>query len=340
MAARKRGGESLKKSVSIVLTLVILIALPGCASRPGANGKKSKLIKVGFCQTGAESVWRVANTDSMRSALSEKNGYELIFNDGQQQPETQIRAIRNFIQQKVDYIVLAPIIETGWDSVLEEASRAGIPVIIVDRMVKVNDKELYTAYVGSNFLKEGQTAIRWLEAVLKKYSRGDKPFRIVNIQGTIGSSAQIGRTAALDEGIKNNSNWELVAKESGDFIKPKAYEVMSKILSKTRDIDVVYCENDSEAFGAIKALEEAGLKCNANGGVIVISFDATSEGLNECLAGRISLNVECNPLQGPYIADIIQKLSRNEKVDRISYMEETSFDCFTITKEIIEKRVY
>ncbi len=330
----------MKKSVSIFLSLVIFIALPGCASRSGTNSKKSSLIKVGFCQTGAESVWRVANTDNMRSTLSEKNGYELIFADGQQQPETQIRAIRNFIQQKVDYIVLAPIVESGWDSVLEEASRAKIPVIIVDRMVKVEDKELYTAYVGSNFLKEGQTAIRWLESVLKQQGREKKPVRIVNIQGTIGSSAQIGRTAALDEGLKNNTNWELVAKESGDFIKPKAYEIMSKILSKTQDIDVVYCENDSEAFGAIKALEEAGLKCSANGGVIVISFDATSEGLYECLSGRISLNVECNPLQGPYVADIIQKLNRRETVDRISYMEETWFDSFTITKEIIEKRVY
>ncbi len=323
-----------------MLALLILISFQGCGSDSGTGGKKAKLIKVGFCQTGAESVWRVANTDSMRKALSEKNGYELIFDDGRQQQENQIRAIRNFIQQKVDYIVLAPLVETGWDSVLEEASRAGIPVIIVDRMVKVSDKELYTAYVGSNFLEEGQTAVRWLEAVLKRYGRDTKPVRIVNIQGTIGSSAQIGRSAALDEALRNHSNWELVARESGDFIKPKAYEVMCDILAKTRDIDVVYCENDSEAFGAIKALEEAGLKCGVNGGVIVISFDATTEGLAECLSGRISLDVECNPLQGPYVADIIQKLSRKERVDRISYLEETWFDCFTITKEIIERRAY
>ena len=334
----------MKKSVSVFLILILLTALACCALLPVAetspNDKKGKLIKVGFTQTGAESVWRVANTDSIRTALSEKNGYELIFVDGQQQQETQIRAIRNFIQQNVDYIVLAPLVETGWDSVLEEASRAEIPVIIVDRMVDTSNKDLYTAYIGSNFLKEGQTAIRWLESVLEKHERNEETIRIVNIQGTLNSSAQIGRTTALEDGIENNLNWKLIAQESGDFIKPKAYEIMSNILAKTKDIDVVYCENDSEAFGAIKALQAAGLKCNVDGGVIVISFDATSEGLSECLSGNISLNVECNPLQGPYVANTIHKLSHKEPVDRISYLEETWFDCFTITKDIIEKRVY
>jgi simple sugar transport system substrate-binding protein len=276
----------------------------------------------------------------MKNALSEKNGFELIYDDAQQKPENQIRAIRNFIQQKVDYIVLAPLVENGFDSVLEEAKKAGIPVIIVDRMVKVSDDSLYTAYVGSNFLKEGQTAVKWLETVLEKTGRNKKVVHIVDIQGTINSSAQIGRTAALEAGIRSHSNWVLTAQESGDFIKPKAYEIMSRILASTRDIDVVYCENDSEAFGAIKALQEAGLKCGVNDGVIVISFDATSEGLNDCLSGLISLDVECNPLQGPYVARIIENLSQKKSVEKIAYLEETWFDCFTITKQIIEKRVY
>ncbi len=346
----------MKKTLAVVLAFVLLGTAGGCAHRASAPAetptlrsgapnpspeKRKKTIKVGFSQTGAESVWRVANTESVKNALSEKNGYELIYDDAQQKPENQIRAIRNFIQQKVDYIVLAPLVETGWDSVLEEARRAEIPVIIVDRMVRVSDGDLYTAYIGSNFLKEGQTAVAWLEGVLEKYRRDKKTVNIVNIQGTIGSSAQIGRTAALEAGIRSHPNWKLTAQESGDFIKPKAYEVMSRILKKTSDIDVVYCENDSEAFGAIKALQEAGLKCGVlNGGVIVISFDATSEGLSECLSGRISLNVECNPLQGPYVEKLIRDLSEGKSVEKISYLEETWFDCFTITKDIIDKRVY
>ena len=312
----------------------------GDVSGGDVSGTGEQAIKVGFSQIGAESVWRVANTESIQNALSEENGYELIYDDAQQKQENQIRAIRNFIQQDVDYIVLAPLVETGWDSVLEEARSADIPVIIVDRMIAVEDEGLYTAYVGSNFLQEGEMAASWLESTLEKDGRSEETVNIVNIQGTIGSSAQIGRTQALEEAIREHSNWELVAQESGDFIKPLSYEVMSDILARTTDIDVVYCENDSEAFGAIEALQEAGLRCGVDGGVIVISFDASREGLTACLSGLISLNVECNPLQGPYVAEIIQKLSEGGSVEKVSYLEENWFDCFTITQEIIDNRLY
>lgn len=333
----------MKKPVFLLLALLMLVSITGCGVNPDTSkstGGKDKLIKVGFSQTGAESVWRVANTESIKNALSEENGFELIYDDGQQKQENQIRAIRSFIQQNVDFIVLAPLVETGWDSVLEEAKNAGIPVIIVDRMVNVEDNDLYTAYVGTNFLEEGEMAVNWLKAFLEKDGRGDKPINIVDIQGTLNSTAQIGRSAALAAAIKINPNWNLVAQECGEFTKPKAYEVMSNILAKTQDIDVAYCENDSEAFGAIKALQEAGLTCGAKGDVIVISFDATSEGLDDCLSGLISLDVECNPLQGPYVVDIINKLSQGQNVEKIHYLKESWFDCFNITQDIIDKRVY
>jgi len=334
----------LKKPSCILLVMLMLLSLGCCVSSSEqaatANDSEAKLIKVGFSQTGAESVWRVANTESLKNALNEENGFELIYDDAQQEQENQIRAIRNFIQQDVDYIVLAPLVETGWDSVLEEARQAGIPVIIVDRMVRVENQDLYTAYVGTNFLQEGETAVSWLESTLEKYGRSDSTINIVDIQGTMDSTAQIGRTEALVTAIAQHPNWVLVAQECGEFTKPKAYEVMRNILSSTHDIDVVYCENDSEAFGAIKALQEAGLTCSIDGGVIVISFDATSEGLSDCLSGLISLDVECNPLQGPYVAKIIKQLSQGDRIEKITYLDEAWFDCLNITQAIIDQRVY
>lgn len=330
----------MKKAVIVLLELAMLLSLTCCGIHSPANENKSSLIKVGFSQTGAESVWRVTNTDSIKNALSEDKGYELIYDDAQQKQENQIRAIRKFIQQNVDYIVLAPLVQTGWDSVLEEAKKAGIPVIIEDRMVNVSDSSLYAAHIGSNFLKEGETATAWLDSVLKQQGRGKSTIHIVDIQGTLDSTAQIGRTAALESAIASHQNWVLTAQKSGDFIQPKAYEVMKEILSTTHDIDVVYCENDSEAFGAIAALREAGMPCGAKNGVIVISFDATSEGLSDCLNGTISLDVECNPLQGKYIAKIIQNLRQGKSVNKTINIDETSFDCFSITPKIIASRVY
>jgi simple sugar transport system substrate-binding protein len=286
----------MKKGV-LAAAACLLFLLCGCVKEAPApdtsEDTMGNLIVVGFSQVGAESEWRVANTESIKDALSVKNGYELIFDDARQKQENQFRAIRNFIQQDVDYIVFSPKVETGWDSILQEAKEANIPVIMIDREIEVEDEGLYTAYIGSDFRKEGEKAVQWLEILLKKQKRMNDTIRIVDIQGTIGSSAQIGRTTALEQAIKRNPNWKMLAQECGDFTRAKAYEVMGAILKQTKDIDVVYCENDGEALGAIDAMEEAGLECNANGGVIVVSFDATKLGLEYCMEGKIGLDVEC-----------------------------------------------
>lgn len=329
----------IKRMLAIVVCLTVLLC--GCVkeAQPAADAPKDYLM-VGFSQVGAESEWRVANTESIKAALSVKNGYELIYDDARQMQENQIRAIRTFIQQDVDYIVFSPKVETGWESILQEAQEANIPVIMIDREIVVADRNLYTVYVGSDFLKEGEKAIQWLKTLLEKQERSEDPVRIVNIQGTLGSSAQIGRTTALEQAIQSHSNWEMIAQECGDFTRAKGYEVMGTILKQTKDIDVVYCENDGMALGAIDAMEEAGLKCNASDGVIVVSFDATKLGLEYCLEGKIGLVVECNPLQGPYVDEIIQQLQRGEPVERKILIEETQFDCFTITQNMIDGRDY
>lgn len=327
-----------KTMISIAVCFVILLC--GCVKVAQPDADEDKLIVVGFSQVGAESEWRVANSESIKATLSEKNGYELIFDDARNKQENQIRTIRTFIQQDVDYIVFSPRVETGWDSILQEAKEADIPVIVIDRYIETGEEDLYTAYIGSDFRQEGDKAVEWLEALLKKQGRTEEAIRIVHIQGTMESSAQIGRTAALEQAINRNANWEMVEQQDGDFTRAKAKEVMTEILKQTKDIDVVYCENDGEAFGAIDAMEEAGLKCNVNDGVIVISFDATRLGLKYCLEGKIGLTVECNPLQGPYVDEMIKRLERNEPIEQKKYIEETQFDFFTITQEMIDHREY
>ena len=231
-----------------------------------AAGNTDDVITVGFSQVGAESDWRTANSESMKSTFSTENGYNLIFDDAQQKQENQIAAIRNFIQQEVDYIVLAPVTESGWDTVLQEAKDAEIPVIIVDRMVDVSDDSLYTAWVGSNFKLEGQKACEWLKqyAAAKNMSE----VNIVDIQGTIGASAQIGRTEALNEAVQANG-WNLLAQQTGEFTQAKGQEVMESMLKQYDNINVVYCENDNEAFGAIEAIKAAGKKVGPDGDILV-----------------------------------------------------------------------
>jgi ABC-type sugar transport system substrate-binding protein len=295
-----------------------------------------KTLTIGFSQVGAESDWRTANTESMKSTFSDANGYSLIFDDAQQKQENQITAIRNFIQQEVDYIVLAPVTETGWDTVLKEAKDAGIPVIIVDRMVKVSDDTLFDAWVGSDFLAEGNKACEWLNAYATAKGIDAKDIHIADIQGTIGASAQIGRTKGLDDAVKKYG-WDLVAQQTGEFTQAKGQEVMESLLKQYDNINVVYCENDNEAFGAIDALTAAGKTVGSdikNGQVMVMSFDSTKAGLSDVLAGKITLDTECNPLHGPRVEEIIKKLQAGETVDHLMYVDEAMFGVDDTVKSV------
>ena len=273
-----------KKIVSALLTATMVC---GMSVVPAVGvAAADDTITVGFSQVGAESDWRTANTESMKSTFSEENGYELIFDDAQQKQENQLTAIRNFIQQEVDYILLAPVTETGWDTVLQEAKDADIPVIIVDRMVDVSDDSLYTTWIGTDSLLEGRKAAEWLNAYTTAKGIDAKDVNIVDIQGTIGSTAQIGRSKGLEEGV-DNYGWNLLAQQSGEFTQAKGQEVMESMLKQYDNINVVYCENDNEAFGAIDAIEAAGKTVGsdiANGEIMVMSFDTTNAGLTDTLA--------------------------------------------------------
>ena len=318
-----------------------------------AAGNTGDVITVGFSQVGAESDWRTANSESMKSTFSTENGYNLIFDDAQQKQENQIAAIRNFIQQEVDYIVLAPVTESGWDTVLQEAKDAEIPVIIVDRMVNVSDDSLYTAWVGSNFKLEGQKACEWLKAYAE--AKGMSEVNIVDIQGTIGASAQIGRTEALNEAVEANG-WNLLAQQTGEFTQAKGQEVMESMLKQYDNINVVYCENDNEAFGAIEAIKAAGKTVGPDGDILVMSFDTTKQGITDTLSGDIIVNTECNPLHGPRVEQIIKQLQAGETPEKQAYVEEgiyaygsdvasvsidgTDYEVTEVTQDVVDARAY
>ena len=312
-----------KKMVTALLAVSMLAGL----SAVNVMAADDDTITVGFSQVGAESDWRTANTESMKSTFSEDNGYELIFDDAQQKQENQLTAIRNFIQQEVDYILLAPVTETGWDTVLQEAKDADIPVIIVDRMVDVSDDSLYTTWIGTDSLLEGRKAAEWLNAYTTAKGIDAKDVNIVDIQGTIGSTAQIGRSKGLEEGV-DNYGWNLLAQQSGEFTQAKGQEVMESMLKQYDNINVVYCENDNEAFGAIDAIEAAGKTVGsdiANGEIMVMSFDTTNAGLTDTLAGKIACDVECNPLHGPRAEELIKALEAGEEVEKLNYVDEEIF---------------
>ena len=309
---------------------------PAATEAPGSQADTDGgLIVVGYAQVGAESDWRTANTESFKSTFTEENGYKLIFDDAQQKQENQIKAIRSFIQQDVDYIVVAPVVETGWETVLKEAEEAGIPVILSDRLMDVSDENLFTCWVGGNFVKEGEDGGKWLAEYLEKQGRADEEINIVTLQGTIGASAQVGRTEGVANIVAEHDNWNMLAMQTGEFTQAKGQEVMESFLKSYDDIDVVFAENDNMAFGAIDAIKAAGKTCGPDGDIIVISFDAVKAAFDAMIAGDLNCTVECNPLHGPRVAEIIQKLEKGEAVEKIQYVDEGIFPADTAAQDAV-----
>ncbi|MFC9388921.1 ABC transporter substrate-binding protein [Streptomyces venezuelae] len=312
-----------------VITAAVLAAgvLTACTTEPaptgttGGAGKGSsdgKLV-LGFAQVGAESGWRTANTTSVREA-AEKAGITLKFSDAQQKQENQIKAIRTFIQQKVDVIAFSPVVESGWDTVLKEAKSAGIPVILTDRAVDSQDTSLYRTFLGSDFVKEGQEAGKWL---LKEYEGTSEPVNVVELQGTTGSAPANDRKAGFAEVIKGQPKFKVVASQTGDFTRAKGKEVMQAFLKSHKDIDVLYAHNDDMALGAIQAIEEAGKKPGTD--IKVISVDGIKDAFVAMQEKKINVVVECNPLLGDQLMELAKKVAAGESVPRRVEVKEGVF---------------
>jgi len=347
MTGRTR--KARRSAVLLCLLFSLLLSLSACSpqQKPAADAPEKDLVMVGFSQVGAESDWRLANTASMTNAFSPENGYRLTILEANQEQRNQITAIRRFINENVDYIVLAPTQESGWETVLSEAKDAGIPVIIVDRMIAIDgDKldtraeDLFTCWVGSDFRREGDKAVAWMEQTF-----GDSPLNIVHLQGNLGSSAQKGRTEGLDAGLAAHKNWRLAFRASGEFTLARGQELVEEVLrnglldaSDPDVVNVIYSENDNMAYGAINALKKAGLKPGED--VVIISFDAANAALHLILEGEISFDVECNPLHGPRVRALIEQLRQGKTPPKYTYVEEETFSRENLTEEIIRSRGY
>jgi len=330
----------MKKIISVVIFAILIAFCFNACGKTEAESEEQKLIKIGFSQLGSESDWRAANTLSMTEALSEANGYELIYENARQRQDNQLLAIRNFVLQNVDIIILAPVSETGWDNVLMEAKVAGIPVIIVDREVDVEDSSVYLCGIGSDFLQEGKTAVAWLESELERTGRESEEITIFNLKGTAGATAEINRTKAIDEAAEEHENWSIIAEYYGEFTEAKAYEVVRDFLATGQRMDVLYSQNDNMTFGAMRAMDEAGITYGEGGEVIIISFDAVRAALQLCLEGKINLCVECSPLHGPRVAELIQMYLAGEEIEKQIYVQETFFTPADLSQDLINSREY
>ncbi|WP_430784672.1 ABC transporter substrate-binding protein [Actinoplanes sp. G11-F43] len=305
------------------LALALLVTgLTGCGAATGDTGAGDDggPITLGFSQVGSESAWRVANTRSIEEAAAAA-GVDLDLREGQQRQEQQIADIRDFISRRLDVIAFSPVVESGWDGVLQEAKDAGIPVIVTDRSVDTTDTSLYAAELGSDFVAEGRKAGEWL---VEQYRRADGPVRIVEIEGTTGSAPANGRLAGFAEAIRADPDLQVIDSRDGGFTHDGGRSAMAGFLAEHADIDAVFAHNDEEGIGAAAAIEEAGRKPGQD--IKIITVDASRDGLTALVAGRLNFVVECNPLLGPQLMDLVAKAAAGETMPRRVTVTETVFD--------------
>ena len=289
-------------------------------------------IELGFVQVGKESSWRAANSSSIKKAAQDF-GIELKFKNANQSMNNQIKAIRNFIRERVDIIAFSPIVQTGYEDVLKEAKMAGIPVILTDRELSLKDDTLWLTSIGSDFQEEGRRAARWL---LEQTKGVKKNINIVELQGTPGASPTVYRKKGFEELLRNHSNYHIIASQSGDFTKEAGRSVMKDYLEKYgEEIQVVYAHNDDMALGAIEAIEEYGKRPGKD--ILIISVDATKEAFNALFAGKLNLTVECNPMLGPELMKVIMDYTEGKEIPVKIVTEEGIFSQENAKRDFINR---
>ncbi len=324
------GVITMKKIISLVLVLSLVFALAAC----GGSGKKGDgKVTVGVVQTNAnESDWRTANTKSFETAFKDA-GFELKMVFGEGDHAKQISQAQQLIQEEVDYLVVLGLQAAGWEDVAKAAKEANIPFIMADRKLELSD-DLYTAMVCADFEAEGNKAVDWIKK--QALPKND----IVVLGGDTGATAQLGRSKAIEEGAKANG-WNIVFNQNmKGWDETLAKQAVADLIAKGTKFNVVYAENDNMARGACAAMDAAGITYGKTGDVKVIAFDANKWALELVLQGKFNLDVECNPLHGPRIVEVINKLEAGETVEKTCYVKEDVFDCDTITKDIVAARAY
>lgn len=317
-------------STSLIITLVLFcLCFYGInhhwPQTPAENNQPSKSLILGFSQIGSESAWRTRNTQSIFEA-AEANNIQILFEDAQQKQDNQLKAIRSFIVKQVDVIAFVPIVEDGWDNVLNEAKEANIPVIIVDRQINA-DESMYAGFLGENGFLEGKSAGNFLVKKCKKTP--EKKYNILELSGTENSSVATARADGFRNAIKDNKQFKIIHSEDGDFLRSRGKEIMDNIVQETKTlsyngtpIDVIYSHNDSMTLGLLDSLENNQINYKDT---IIISIDAEQKSIDALIAGKINCVVECNPNLGPTLMELVTQIANGKEIPRYTYMKEGVF---------------
>lgn len=299
---------------------VAFIAVGSTAFAELPKLEKKDKYKVGFAQTESNNPWRIAETASMK-AEAEKRGWQLVYTDAAGSAAKQVADVNSMIAQGVDAIFLAPREEKPLIPAIMNAKKAGIPVILLDRNVDqslAKAGEDYVTFIGSDFIEEGRRAAEWLTKTMNGEAK------IIELQGTVGSSPANDRRDGFAAYIKDHAGMQIVASQSGDFARDKGRQVAETLLQAHPDANAIYAHNDEMAIGAIAAIEAAGKVPGKD--IIIVSIDGTRDALQAIIEGKMGATVECSPFFGPAAFDTLVKYASGEQIPPKIINQDRFFD--------------
>ena len=321
---------SRRSILGAALAAIPVVGLAACSSTSGGSGSSgsggSGPITVGFSQVGAESGWRTANTESIKASLTEANGFKLTFVDAQQKQENQIKALRDFIAQGMDVIAFSPVIQTGWDQVLQEIKDAKIPLVLTDRAVTSSLSDPDQGFIGSDFKKEGTAAGDWVK-------KNAPDAKIFELQGTMGSAPQVDRQSGFEAVVGS----QVIGRASGNFTRAEGKTAMEAALQSYPEMTLLFAHNDDMGLGALEAITAAGKTPGTD--IKIVTVDAVKDGLKALYDKKFNYVVECNPVFGDQLADLIKKVHAGQSSTTQTIVTETTFDQ-SITQATIDARKY
>ena len=310
----------MRSRLRLALALVVS-SLCACSQGTGGYGTPHKPpLVLGVSQVTAEANWDRAAAESVRTA-AKAAGIDLRLEDAHRSQERQVAALRSFVKQKVDVIAFSPVVESGYEGVLREIRLAGIPVILMDRAIEVSDDSLYVSLVGSDFVEQGRRAARWLLDNTRDVT-GD--IGIVELQGTVGSAPANDRKQGFSETIAMDRRYRIIRSRSADFDRARARTLMAEFLeAEGHRVRAVFAHSDTMAMGAIDAIESAGFKPGVD--ILVVSIEGNRKGLEAIVAGKLNVTVECSPLLGPQVVNVVKDLTAGRPVPRRVITQENVF---------------
>lgn len=303
-----------------------------CSTLP-AMAPLTAATRIGFVQLyEASGLWRTANTNSIVDEAA-KRGYTLVYNPGTTDAaQEQISRIQALIDARVDALIIAPHDETTIAPMVVAARKACIPVFIEDRGVD-NTVAIpgvdYVTLIGSDMVTEGVLTAAWL------IDKTGGKAKIIEFEGTIGSSAALGRKKGFDAEIaKHSPGMEILTSQSADFDVKTGYDLALQLLPKYPTVDWIFSHNDGMSFGIIQAMQE--LRKVPGQDIGIVSIDGTRQGAQYVADGLIAEITECNPKFGPLVFDTIEKYARGEAIPTSLMNTDRTFDSTNIASYLPE----